>query len=102
MRILLCRGALVPKGPFTAEEFIATQWNAAENKAGFGTISSVSSKRDSHRTCFTKTLYNRLSMCLQHIAHYVKGLIVWSAGANTAFEHPSAMHILTIQTLRPS
>ncbi len=27
--------------------------------------------------------YNRLSICLQHIAHYV-GLIMWSAGAKTA------------------
>lgn len=59
----------MPKGPFTAEEFIATQWNTAENKAVFGNHLLRFIEAGFPQNLFTKTLYNRLSMCFQHIAH---------------------------------
>ncbi len=59
----------MPKGPFTAEEFIATQWNTAENKAEFGNHLLRFIEAGFPQNLFTKTLYNRLSMCFQHIAH---------------------------------
>lgn len=59
----------MPKGPFTAEEFIATQWNTAENKAVFGNHLLRFIEARFPQNLFTTTLYNRLSMCFQHIAH---------------------------------
>ena len=59
----------MPKGPFTAEEFIATQWNTAENKAEFGNHLLRFIEARFPQNLFKKTLYNRLSMCFQQIAH---------------------------------
>lgn len=59
----------MPKGPFTAEEFIATQWNTAENKAVFGNHLLRFIEAGFPQNLFTKSLYDRLSMCFQHIAH---------------------------------
>ncbi len=73
----------MPKGPFTAEEFIATQWNTAENKAVFGNHLLRFIEAGFPQNLFTKTLYNRLSMCFQHIAHYVESAIMRSFNQNT-------------------
>jgi len=88
----------VPKGPFTAEEFIATQWNAAENKAEFGNHLLRLIEARFPENLFTKTLYNRVSMCFQHIAHYVEGGIMQSAFAESgqpASGWPTLLRILS-------
>lgn len=55
---------------FQAEQFTATQWDSAEQKAKFANqfvdfcLSGFAPRK------FPKWFYNRLSMCFMHIAHY--------------------------------
>jgi hypothetical protein len=60
----------MPKSPFNANQFLATQWNSAEDKAAFGNHFLQFVDAGFPRNLFTKGLYNRLSMCFQNIAHY--------------------------------
>lgn len=57
------------KGPFTAEQFVATQFSTAEDKAQFGNYFLRFVKSDFERKLFTKSFYHRLSLCFSHIAH---------------------------------
>ena len=59
----------MPKGPFGSEQFTATQWSSAGDKAQFGNQLLRFIDEGFHKSLFTKTLYNRLSQCFQHIAH---------------------------------
>jgi hypothetical protein len=68
--LLHCPGGAMAKGPFTAEQFVATQFNTAEDKAKFGNHFLHFVKSDFERRLFTKPFYNRLSLCFSHIAHY--------------------------------
>lgn len=60
----------MPKGPFVASQFVATQWNAADVKAKFGNAYLHFVESDFQRSLFTKQFYNHLSNCFSHIAHY--------------------------------
>ena len=60
----------MPKGPFGSEQFTATQWSTADDKAQFGNQSLRFIDEGFPKSLFTKTLYNRLSQCFQHIAHH--------------------------------
>jgi len=56
-------------GPFTADQFVATEWSTAEDKAQFGNTFLRFVRSDFNRKQFTKPFYRRLSMCFSHIAH---------------------------------
>lgn len=58
------------KGPFGSEQFTATHWSSAGEKAQFGNQLLRFIDEGFHKSLFTKTLYNRLSQCFQHIAHH--------------------------------
>ncbi len=60
----------MPKGPFLPSDFTATKFSTAADKAEFGNtlLRFIESEWDA--ALFTKSLYNRLSMCFGHIAHY--------------------------------
>jgi hypothetical protein len=60
----------MPKGPFDGSQFIATQWSSAAEKAAFGNTFLHFTGADWKEALFTKSFYNRLSMCFGHIAHY--------------------------------
>ena len=60
----------MPKGPFGSQQFTATQWSTADDKAQFGNQLLRFTDEGFPQSLFTKTLYNRLSQCFQHIAHH--------------------------------
>jgi hypothetical protein len=60
----------MPKGPFDESQFIATRWSSAAEKAAFGNTFLHFIEADWKDTIFTKSFYNRLSMCFGHVAHY--------------------------------
>jgi hypothetical protein len=55
---------------FRAEEFTATKWSTADEKADFAAKLCKFIAADFKESLFTKTLYNRLSLAFGHIAHY--------------------------------
>jgi hypothetical protein len=57
-------------GPFSPTQFTATQFDSAEVKAAFGNHFLHFVTSDFKRSLFTKSFYNRLSMCFSHIAHH--------------------------------
>jgi hypothetical protein len=60
----------MPKGPFLPSEFIPTQFSTAADKADFGNTLLRFIESEWKQTLFTKSFYNRLSMCFGHIAHF--------------------------------
>jgi hypothetical protein len=60
----------MPKGPFLPSEFQPTKFSTAQDKADFGNAFLHFIESEWVRTAFTKSFYNRLSMCFSHIAHY--------------------------------
>jgi hypothetical protein len=56
--------------PFDASQFVATQWNSADDKASFGNAYLHFIESEWKRSLFTKGFYQRLSNCFGHIAHY--------------------------------
>jgi hypothetical protein len=60
----------VPKGPFLPDEFVPTEFSTAGDKAHFGNTFLHFIESDWKQSLFTKSFYNRLSMCFFHIAHY--------------------------------
>jgi hypothetical protein len=74
----------MPKGPFLPSKFVPTKFSTAQDKADFGNTLLHFIESGWARTAFSKSFYNRLSMCFGHIAHYVEGVIMWSFFANTA------------------
>lgn len=69
MPVIFDTGALL-RPRFTAEEFTPTKWDSAETKAKFANDLCRFMAADFKESLFTKTLYQRLSMCFGHIAHY--------------------------------
>ena len=55
---------------FHASQFVATQWNSADDKAVFGNTYLHFIESEWKRSLFTKGFYQRLSNCFGHIAHY--------------------------------
>jgi hypothetical protein len=59
----------MPKGPFLPTEFVPTKFSTAQDKADFGNTFLHFIESEWARTAFSKSFYNRLSMCFSHIAH---------------------------------
>jgi len=60
----------MPKGPFDASQFVATEWNSAADKAAFGNTYLHFIESGWKQSLFTKGFYQRLSNCFSHIAHF--------------------------------
>jgi len=60
----------MPKGPFLPSEFVPTKFSSAQDKADFGNTLMHFIESEWARTAFSKSFYNRLSMCFGNIAHY--------------------------------
>lgn len=60
----------MPKGPFLPSDFIPTAFSTAAEKADFGNALLHLIESEWGATLFTKSLYDRLSMCFGHVAHY--------------------------------
>ena len=60
----------MPKGPFLPSEFVPTKFSTAQDKADFGNTFLHFIESEWARTAFSKSFYNRLSMCFGNIAHY--------------------------------
>ena len=60
----------MPKGPFLPSDFTATKFSTAADKAEFGNTLLHFIESEWAPALFTKSFYNRLSMCFSHIAHY--------------------------------
>jgi hypothetical protein len=60
----------MPKGPFHPSEFVPTKFSSAQDKADFGNAFLHFIESEWARTAFSKSFYNRLSMCFSHIANY--------------------------------
>jgi hypothetical protein len=58
------------KGPFLPSDFTATKFSTAADKAEFGNALLRFIESEWAPALFTERLYNRLSMCFRHIAHY--------------------------------
>ena len=59
----------MPKGPFLPSEFVPTKFSTAQDKADFGNSLLHLIESEWALALFTKSFYNRLSMCFGHIAH---------------------------------
>jgi hypothetical protein len=59
----------MPKGPFLPAEFVPTKFSTAQDKADFGNMFLHFIESEWAWTAFSKSFYNRLSMCFSHIAH---------------------------------
>lgn len=59
--------------PFTANQFTPTEFSTAQQKSEFGNWLIDFIGTGFKRTKFHKKMYNRLSMCFGHIAHYDQG-----------------------------
>ena len=62
----------MPKGPFLPSDFKATKFSTAADKAEFGNTLLRFIESEWASALFTKSFYNRLSMCFGHIAHYCR------------------------------
>jgi hypothetical protein len=62
----------MPKGPFLPSDFTATKFSTTADKAEFGNTLLRFIESEWAPALFTKSLYNRLSMCFGHIAHYCR------------------------------
>ena len=60
----------IPKGPFLPSEFVPTKFSSAQDKADFGNTFLHFIESEWARTCFSKSFYNRLSMCFGNIARH--------------------------------
>ncbi len=60
----------MPKGPFLPSDFKATKFSTAADKTEFGNTLLRFIEAEWASALFTKSLYNRISMCFGHIAHY--------------------------------
>jgi hypothetical protein len=57
------------KGPFTPDQFVATEWSTAEEKSKFGNTFLHFVQSEWKPALFTKKFYQRLSITFGHIAH---------------------------------
>jgi hypothetical protein len=86
----------MPKGPFLPSEFVPTKFSTSQDKADFGNTFLHFIESEWARTAFSKSFYNRLSMCFGHIAHYVDGVIMRSASVNAPWIQRSTNSSLCI------
>jgi hypothetical protein len=69
LALFLCAEIAMSKGPLLPSDFTATKFSTAADKAEFGNALLRFIESEWEAPLFTKTLYNRLSMCFGHIAH---------------------------------
>jgi hypothetical protein len=62
----------MPKGPFLPSDFTATKFSTAADKAEFGNTLLRFIESEWASALFTKSFYNRISMCFGHIAHHCR------------------------------
>ena len=70
LALFFCAEIAMPKGPFLLSDFTATKFSTAADKAEFGNTLLRFIESEWASVLFTKSFYNRLSMCFGHIAHY--------------------------------
>jgi hypothetical protein len=70
LTLFSCVEINMPKGPFLPSDFTATKFSTAADKAEFGNTLLRFIESEWAPALFTKSFYNRLSMCFGHIAHY--------------------------------
>ena len=70
LALFVCVEITMPKGPFLPSDFTATKFSTAEDKAEFGNTLLRFIESEWASALFTKSFYNRLSMCFAHIANY--------------------------------
>jgi hypothetical protein len=70
LALFLCVEITMPKGPFLPSDFTATKFSTAVDKAEFGNTLLRFIESEWASALFTKSFYNRLSMCFSHIANY--------------------------------
>jgi hypothetical protein len=70
LALFFCVEITMPKGPFLPSDFTATKFSTAADKAEFGNTLLRFIESEWAPALFTKSFYNRLSMCFGHIAHY--------------------------------
>jgi len=70
LALFFCVEINMPKGPFLPSDFTATKFSTAADKAEFGNTLLRFIESEWVPALFTKSFYNRLSMCFGHIAHY--------------------------------
>jgi hypothetical protein len=86
----------MPKGPFLPSDFTATKFSTTADKAEFENTLLRFIESEWASALFTKSFYNRLSMCFGHIAHYVEGVIMRSASVNAPWIQRSTNSSLCI------
>jgi hypothetical protein len=86
----------MPKGPFLPSDFTATKFSTAADKAEFGNTLLRFIESEWAPALFTKSIYNRLSMCFAHIANYVEGVIMRCINTKTAQIYGSGVRSLRI------
>jgi hypothetical protein len=69
LALFLCVEITMPKGPFLPSDFKATKFSTAADKAEFGNTLLRFIESEWASALFTKSFYNRLSMCFSHNAH---------------------------------
>jgi hypothetical protein len=96
LALFLCVEITMPKGPFLPSDFTATKFSTAVDKAEFGNTLLRFIESEWASALFTKSFYNRLSMCFSHIAHYVEIVIMRSASVITLWIQSSTTSSLCI------
>lgn len=56
--------------PLAPDQFVATKWNSAEDKAVYGNRLLAFVSKDFPKASFSRSFYERLSNTFGHIAHY--------------------------------
>ena len=72
LALFYCVEITMPNGPFLPSDFTATKFSTAADKAEFGNALLRFIESEWASALFTKSFYNRLSMCFGHIAHYCR------------------------------
>ena len=70
LALFICVETTMLKGPFLPSDFTATKFSTAADKAEFGNTLLRFIESEWASALFTKSFYNRLSMCFGHIANY--------------------------------
>jgi hypothetical protein len=72
LALFICVEITMLKGPFLPSDFTATKFSTVADKAEFGNTLLRFIESEWASALFTKSFYNRLSMCFGHIAHYCR------------------------------
>jgi hypothetical protein len=94
----------MPKGPFNASHFVATEWNSAADKAAFGNTYLHFIESGWKQSLFTKGFYQRLSNCFSHIAHFdIHGFYqTWFTCDQTGWSSYDGIRVIPVMVIRSS